>query len=69
MFKRVTYENWVLLILIISFVLVASIFIIGTIRAFSMPKDKRKHLAELPLDEESHPETPTTDSTTLPKQP
>ena len=65
MFKRVAYEDWVLLVGVISFVLVGFIFLVGTIRALRIPKATREHLAALPLEEDStstltQPATPIT---------
>ena len=51
MFKRIAYEDWTLIIGIVSFVLVSGVFLIGAIKAIRMPKAKRDHLASLPLDE------------------
>ena len=62
MFKRVTYEEWAVLVVAVSFVLVSLVFLVGTIRAFCIPKTKREHLASLPLDEtpaSSAPESST----------
>jgi hypothetical protein len=52
MFQRIIYEEWVMVIVICSFAVVAAIFLIGTIRAFCLPKAKREHLAHLPLADE-----------------
>jgi hypothetical protein len=51
MFKRITYEEWAVLVVAVSFVLVTAVFLIGTIRAFCISKPKREHLESLPLDE------------------
>lgn len=69
MFKRIIYEDWVMIIVIISFVVVSCIFLIGSIRAFFMPKDKREHLANLPLEDDKPPPAPPHDPTTLPPKP
>lgn len=58
MFKRVTYEEWAVLVVAVSFVLVTAVFLIGTIRAFCISKPNREHLASLPLDEPSSTPTP-----------
>ena len=57
-FKRVVFEEWVLIIVICSFGVVAGIFLIGTIRALLLPKDKREHLAHLPLEGDPPPPPP-----------
>ena len=59
-FKRVVFEEWVLIIVICSFGVVAGIFLIGTIRALLLPKDQREHLANLPLEGDAPP-PPTPD--------
>jgi hypothetical protein len=62
MFKRIAYEDWALLIAIISFASVSFIFLVGTIRALRIPKAKRDHLASLPLD--LNPTSPLTQPAT-----
>jgi hypothetical protein len=66
MFKRIAYEDWALLVGVVSFVLVSFIFLVGTIRALRIPKAKREHLASLPLDDT--PPT-TTEPSATPKKP
>ena len=63
MFKRVIYEEWAFIIVVISFALVACVFLIGTIRAFCLPKTKREHLANLPLEEDRPIQAPTDNPT------
>lgn len=65
MFKRVAFEDWALLVGIVSFVMVSFVFVVGTIRALRIPKATRDHLASLPLEDDSssiptQPATPTT---------
>jgi hypothetical protein len=69
MFKRVIYEEWAIIIVISSFAVVACAFLISTIRAFCLPKTKREHLANLPLEEDGLPPAPTDNSTPLPPKP
>ena len=64
-----TLVELVMVIVILSFVVVACIFLIGTIRAFCLPKAKREHLANLPLAEDADPPAPTEDSNPLPPKP
>ena len=68
-FKRVVFEEWVLIIVIGSFAVVACLFLIGTIRALLLPKDKREHLANLPLDGDSPPPPPRQAPTPQPNKP
>lgn len=58
MFKRVTYEDWVLLAAVTSFVMVAAVFVVGMIRALRLSKADRDRLSALPLDA---PSTSSTD--------
>ena len=70
MFQRIIYEEWVMVIVICSFAVVAAIFLIGTIRAFCLPKAKREHLAHLPLaDEQAGQPVPPADQPTQPTTP
>lgn len=52
MFHRVTYEQWTTVVPVIAFILTFSTFLAITIKAFLMKKDKRDHLASLPLDDQ-----------------
>lgn len=52
MFKRVFLEDWAVWTPIISFILIAGVFIIVTIRALRIKPEVREHLESLPLDEE-----------------
>ena len=69
MFKRVSYDDWVVIIGIISFVIVVAGYLIGVIRAFCMPRKKREHLAGLPLEAKSPDPSSTHDSTSVPTKP
>lgn len=63
MFKRVTYEDWVLLAAAASFVMVAAVFVVGMVRALRLSKADRDRLSSLPLEDSSTPSThepPTT---------
>jgi hypothetical protein len=55
MFKRVIFENWSAIGLIISFVFMFTVFAYTTIRALRIAETRRDHLASLPLD--SHEES------------
>ena len=52
MFKRILVEDWATYVPIISFVLIAGVFIAVTIRALRIDKRERTHLASLPLEEQ-----------------
>lgn len=52
MFKRILVEDWATYIPIISFVLIAGVFIAVTIRALRIDKGERTRLASLPLEEQ-----------------
>ena len=68
-FKRIVFEEWALVIVIVSFALVGLIFLIGSVRALLLPKGEREHLANLPLEGDKTSEPPPQDSTSPPKQP
>jgi hypothetical protein len=53
MFKRILVEDWATYIPIISFVLIAGVFIAVTIRALRIDKRERTRLASLPLEDQS----------------
>jgi len=57
MFKRMILEDWAIWAPIISFVLIAGVFIVMTIRALRINKTEREHLEKLPLDESDKPPT------------
>lgn len=59
MFKRIVYEDWVHIVPIISFVVTFGVFAMTTVRALLIPKNRRDHLANLPLQDEAGPETST----------
>jgi hypothetical protein len=54
MFKRVFIEDWATWTPIISFILIAGVFVVVTIRALRIKPKDREHLESLPLDEPSH---------------
>lgn len=59
MFKRIIYEDWTHIVPIISFVLTAGVFLITTIRALRIPRERREDLARIPLaDGTSYKDTP-----------
>ncbi len=55
MFKRVFFEDWAIWTPIISFVLIASVFVVVTIRAIRIKPKDREHLESLPLDDDNEP--------------
>ncbi len=68
MFKRITYEEWAMVFVVISFILVTGVFIASSIRVFLIPKATRERLASLPLDlSDSDPSNEP--SITIPTQP
>ena len=52
MFKRILVEDWATYVPIISFVLIAGVFIAVTIRALRIDKGERSRLASLPLEDQ-----------------
>ena len=50
MFQRVIHENWAAIVPIISFVVTAGVFLLVSIHAIRLPKDRREKLARIPLD-------------------
>lgn len=55
MFHRIIHENWVTVVPIIAFLLTFTVFIGVLIRTVVMKKEKRVHLASLPLDDPQNP--------------
>jgi hypothetical protein len=53
MFQRILVEDWATYVPIISFFLIAGVFIAVTIRALRLDKPERERLASLPLEETS----------------
>lgn len=51
MFKRMFVEDWAIWAPIISFVLIAGVFVVVTVRALRMSRKEREHLESLPLDD------------------
>lgn len=51
MFKRILVEDWAMWTPIISFILIAGVFVVVTIRALRISKADRSHLASLPLED------------------
>lgn len=65
-FKRIIFEEWVLLVVIASFVVVGSVFLIATLWVMLLPKAKREHIANLPLEDDAAPIQDPTPPTTKP---
>jgi len=53
MFQRILVEEWATYVPIISFVLIAGVFTVVTIRALRIEKGERNRLASLPLEDNS----------------
>jgi hypothetical protein len=54
MLQRVIHENWTSIVPIISFAVTAGIFLLVSIRALTLPKDRRETLANIPFDQPSN---------------
>jgi hypothetical protein len=52
MFKRIIYEDWASYIPIISFWFTFSVFLVISLRAVFMRKDRVRYLGNLPLEED-----------------
>ena len=52
LYKRLSLEEWQNVLTFVAFFLTFGAFIYFTIRALRMKKDKRDHMANLPLEEE-----------------
>lgn len=52
MFKRIIYDDWTNLVPLISFWFTFGVFLIITIRALLLTKDKVRHLENLPLEDD-----------------
>jgi len=57
MFKRIIYDDWASYVPLISFWFTFSVFLIITVRAILMKKDKIKHMGNLPLEEDDNSHT------------
>ena len=57
MFKRLSYEEWQALIPIIAFLITFAGFLIFSICALFMRRERAHQLAELPLDEFTTPDS------------
>jgi hypothetical protein len=51
MFQRMIVEDWALCIPIVSFCIFAAVFVLVSVRALRLGAAERKHLAALPLEE------------------
>lgn len=59
MFKRIFHEDWATWIPIISFICIFAFFLVATLRALVLGKERREHLAWLPItSSDENPETP-----------
>jgi|694.fasta_scaffold16302_6 hypothetical protein len=50
MFQRIIHEHWVAIVPIFSFIVTAGVFFFVSIRAITLPKDRREKLARIPLE-------------------
>lgn len=50
MYKRIIYENWHLVVPVISFATTVLVFGIMTLRGMLLRKDKARHMSRLPLE-------------------
>lgn len=57
MFQRILVEEWATWVPIISFILIAGVFIAVTVRALRINKSERERLAALPLEDSEPPKT------------
>ena len=51
MFQRIIHENWTTIVPIISFTATAGVFLFVSIRALTLPRQRREQLAHIPLEE------------------
>lgn len=59
MFKRIIYDDWTHVVPIISFVITFAVFAFTTIRACLLSKDRREHLANIPLRDSNSENQPS----------
>jgi membrane protein implicated in regulation of membrane protease activity len=52
MFKRIIYDDWTSFVPLISFWFTFGVFLIITVRALLLKKEKVRHLENLPLEDE-----------------
>ncbi|MBN8420595.1 MAG: hypothetical protein J0L73_16885 [Verrucomicrobia bacterium] len=50
MYKRIIYENWHLVVPVISFATTVLVFGIMTLRGMLLRRDKAEHMSRLPLE-------------------
>jgi hypothetical protein len=50
MYKRIIYENWQLIVPVVSFATTVLVFGIMTLRGMLLRKDKAEHMSRLPLE-------------------
>lgn len=51
MFKRVIHEDWALIVPMVAFAVMFTVFLVTTLRAIRLKPDERKRLADLPLQD------------------
>lgn len=61
---KVAFEDWHVVIQTVAFIVIATFFVVFTVRALIMKKDKIDRMASMPLqaDERNEPEEPSTES-------
>ena len=52
MFKRIIYEEWQSWVPIVAFVLTAIVFVVLSVRAILMGKDRARKMANKPLEDD-----------------
>ena len=53
MFKRLVFEDLTVVMAIVAFVFTFVVFLVTTIRAIRLPKERREKLAAIPLDDQN----------------
>lgn len=51
MLQRIIHENWASIVPIISFAVTAGIFLLVSIRAITLPRERREALSRIPFDQ------------------
>ena len=51
MFRQVIYESWSYWVPCLAFAVTAGVFLLFSLQALCLRKERREHLARLPLDE------------------
>ena len=52
MFQRIIYDNWTSIVPIVSFCVTAGVFLLVSLRAITLPRERREQLARIPLEKE-----------------